>query len=330
MVFCPDTPFGAHIVNLYKLSTEPARYMNETAKFDIDFRGRIYDDYTFIKEKTFDRWIMPTYYHGACQVFRIRMNATEEDYFALTFNSTSTDLALYLFEEGDEFYLITNDFLTPTSPVILSSSSTLRFNVIREEKVSTEQHSCRDYTPKEHLQCLLDMYLENAGNKSCAGMLFEGYFPGLSPCPVHPFEPKVAEISEKEAKESEHIFMDSTPLLISSRYAKNDGHGKCPQPCKRTKYQVEHILNDHMDEEALKGKVLYFGFASKVDTVTTEYFLHNFTSITAAVGGAVGLFLGISVLELVNRLLDKISIFQRRNENDKNKSTPKIKRVAPI
>ena len=45
--------------------------------------------------------------------------------------------------------------------------------------------------------------------------------------------------------------------------------------------------------------MLYLNLASRYDHVTTEYYIHNFGSITAAVGGAMGLFLGISLFKVL-------------------------------
>jgi len=48
------------------------------------------------------------------------------------------------------------------------------------------------------------------------------------------------------------------------------------------------------------------GFASMYDVVSEEYRMHNFGSIVAAVGGAVGLFLGMSLYRAMIFFIDKL------------------------
>lgn len=58
------------------------------------------------------------------------------------------------------------------------------------------------------------------------------------------------------------------------------------------------------DEETLGGKILFVSYPSQLDRINREYVLYNFGSITAAVGGAVGLFLGLSFLAGFNKCND--------------------------
>lgn len=54
------------------------------------------------------------------------------------------------------------------------------------------------------------------------------------------------------------------------------------------------------------GKALFLGFASSYEMETKEYLLYDFPRITAAVGGAMGLFLGISLIQALLFGIDKL------------------------
>lgn len=52
------------------------------------------------------------------------------------------------------------------------------------------------------------------------------------------------------------------------------------------------------DEEKMNSRAFYVAFASSFDLESREYLLFDFARITAAVGGAMGLFLGVSLFQV--------------------------------
>ena len=55
--------------------------------------------------------------------------------------------------------------------------------------------------------------------------------------------------------------------------------------------------------EELTGHIQFLSFTDPYEEVRIQYLLYNFEDILAAVGGAVGLFLGISVFGQCNKFL---------------------------
>ena len=56
------------------------------------------------------------------------------------------------------------------------------------------------------------------------------------------------------------------------------------------------------DEVKVKSRAFCIAFASSFDLDTREYLLFDFARITAAVGGAMGLFLGVSLFQVTLKL----------------------------
>ena len=58
------------------------------------------------------------------------------------------------------------------------------------------------------------------------------------------------------------------------------------------------------DEDHVGGRILFISFASSFELESKEYFIYDFPRITAAVGGAMGLFLGVSLIQAIIYLID--------------------------
>ncbi len=47
--------------------------------------------------------------------------------------------------------------------------------------------------------------------------------------------------------------------------------------------------------------MIYVGFSSMFNVVSSEYLIYSFVDIVAAIGGGLGLFLGVSLLQVKNK-----------------------------
>ena len=57
-------------------------------------------------------------------------------------------------------------------------------------------------------------------------------------------------------------------------------------------------------ENSLDAHVIYLAFSLPFDEISQEYMVYNFGRIAAAVGGAAGLFLGVSLFQIVSWIID--------------------------
>ena len=69
----------------------------------------------------------------------------------------------------------------------------------------------------------------------------------------------------------------------------------CPKPCSASSYEVSAASVKHPQNVS----ILTFQFASKEVEVHEELFIYDFSSIVASVGGLLGLFVGISLLDIL-------------------------------
>ena len=57
-------------------------------------------------------------------------------------------------------------------------------------------------------------------------------------------------------------------------------------------------------EDSLDADVLYLAFSLPFDELSEEYMIYNFGRIAAATGGAAGLFLGVSLFQIISWIID--------------------------
>jgi hypothetical protein len=109
------------------------------------------------------------------------------------------------------------------------------------------------------------------------------------------------------------------------------GKSTCPIPCQTASYEHEFLPINNMDEDSLGGRIIYMAFATPYDLHYHEYLLYNFGSITASVGGAVGLFLGISLISVLSNAVDKVfdKIYPRKGDDYDLKDNSSITKVKP-
>ena len=77
---------------------------------------------------------------------------------------------------------------------------------------------------------------------------------------------------------------------------------KCRNPCSTTSYQVSASSVKHPQSVSL----LTFQFASTEVEIHEELFIYDFSSIIASVGGLLGLFVGISFLDISLGIIEYI------------------------
>ena len=85
------------------------------------------------------------------------------------------------------------------------------------------------------------------------------------------------------------------------------------------------ICSVYVDEEELGGHVIFLKYKTTFPSVNEEYLLYNFGSITAAVGGAVGLFVGVSLFNCFDFIIRACYEKQKK----KRMSAVKVMKVAP-
>ena len=141
-------------------------------------------------------------------------------------------------------------------------------------------------------------------------------------CPYVHFDFKMTIIENNETSGYQESMTDFTWLLpYLSRQGLAGQNQECPIPCRTKRYEHEFIPILPMDEDVFGGRVMYVAFSQPYDTFYKEYLLYDFGKITAAVGGAVGLFLGVSVISCFSTAIDWF--------NEKVKSSRKSLKDTP-
>ena len=56
-------------------------------------------------------------------------------------------------------------------------------------------------------------------------------------------------------------------------------------------------------EDAMDGRVIHLSYSVPFDEVSQEFYLYNFGGILVAMGGAAGLFIGLSLFQAMSWLL---------------------------
>ena len=91
-----------------------------------------------------------------------------------------------------------------------------------------------------------------------------------------------------------------------------------------------HLTRSGADSKRIGGKALFLGFASSYETETKEYLLYDFPRITAAVGGAMGLFLGVSLIQGILIGIDTLFGEKQDEENEGSLELSKKRLSNPI
>ena len=78
------------------------------------------------------------------------------------------------------------------------------------------------------------------------------------------------------------------------------------------------------------GTVVSLAFASSYEMESKEYLLYDFPRITAAVGGAMGLFLGVSLIQGILIGIDKLFGEKQDEENEGSLELSKKRLSNPI
>lgn len=188
---------------------------------------------------------------------------------------------------------------------------------------------CTDYNMGQYLECLIEKFKVANNGSGCRYLLGELHLPEVPFCPPHnrTIEVKTIEAENEVLGEENFTNMDAVAQITLHfiREGLNNKEGHCYIPCRSNQYEVENIPLNYLgdiststkvsqsktnyrfslsfsDEEALGGRILYISYATQFDSINREYVLYNFGNIIASAGGAVGLFLGFSLLSALNCL----------------------------
>ena len=144
------------------------------------------------------------------------------------------NLDLYLLQEGEEFSLRTDEFITPITlvklrPLLLSDWSHLLWKgkarktiekSFRKAAMSFFQKNssfpCTNYNSKEYFTCLRDSYIKDHSEDGCTDMLYRDYFPNIPFCPKYNWSTEVEEL--EESPELTTSFQDTSTYLVLGYY----------------------------------------------------------------------------------------------------------------
>ena len=88
--------------------------------------------------------------------------------------------------------------------------------------------------------------------------------------------------------------------------------GQCPVPCHRLNIQIHHVSKDRGSDKGIRGVHVGAKFEFPYEYRTLQYLmLYTTSDFIAAVGGNLGLFLGLSLFGLVDLL--QCYLLERRN-----------------
>ena len=91
----------------------------------VKFWGKVLDDYAFLKVDEFEHWYQNTYFHGRCEVFKVDLEMAMNDYITFTVGK-GKEVLVYFLEPGEDFFLSTQTFLSPSTVVDIKGSMIIK------------------------------------------------------------------------------------------------------------------------------------------------------------------------------------------------------------
>ena len=79
-----------------------------------------------------------------------------------------------------------------------------------------------------------------------------------------------------------------------------DSNNECLNPCSIFTFSPETVVTDFITTGAKFNNTNVFISFEKFIKVTTEYYIYTEINLIAEIGGYVGLFLGISINQIIN------------------------------
>ena len=287
-------------------------------------------DYSFEEIGDYEHVPVHTFYHGRCEMFRILSEVGPLDY--LSFGSDKDrDFLLYLMEDGEEFFMIGGMLVNPASITTHQTTSSVKVwpSITRQLPTTIP---CKDHTVQDYVSCIISAQTEVIRDPglNCVPFVLTKYFPGFEVC-----------VDEKRMRAS----FSAIYVVIMDTFEQSES--PCKKPCVRKKFETEIIPHPHMgrflrekrdlfqsaayfdrfdvslSDEDRFGRLTYITFGTGFDLVSEQFLIHDFLTIVGTVGGALGLFLGLSCYQSFVWLLDRI--VEGKVVND-----TKLDRVRPV
>ena len=115
--------------------------------------------------------------------------------------------------------------------------------------------------------------------------------------------------------------LNATSALASllTSLGADPGRLGCPRPCSRVRYEAR-VIAYHESTLAFQGvhpgPVLFLLYDSLDVEVREEALVYDFSRLVAAVGGSVGLFLGLSMLRIMHSSVEAVGDLFTRSASD--------------
>ncbi len=237
---------------------------------------------------------VPSRFYIMCQKVSMTGPVKAQDYsFAFRLKNL-TDYIVYIHEPGEEFWLRLGIYPYEMTTVKLSSSDVGSADIVLRKEMSyklksgQEQKCDRDHTAMDYSQCSLKTLQTEFPNKAnCTFYLLEDFHPDKSLPLCTSFEE-----SEKALMVAQHILMNA----IKEK--------KCSEMCDVTRYHTnmaEYHRNIMPENE---GLLLFCFYATMSVDHKTEKYIYGFETALVAVGGSMGLFLGLSCMSIILSLIE--------------------------
>lgn len=298
LVFCPKNPYIRPV--FVNQSFEEYR-SNLNLSMKVEFLGKSLDDYISEPVEQFEQEPLYTLFHGVCQQFRVTKSVLVSDYYLFLVQNVE-EFLLYLLRPGEEPFLIFDYFIR--SIPLIQSAEPLVLTLSQSSYVTLGQkYPCSHYTYEDLQRCMkksLNNQILVKKNITCSSFFFDNLLQ----------EPFPACNSTSESFRSYHKLLQYVNVSLY-QYSQDEMNSHpneewvCFRPCRTVTYNYyKGPLNLKHKDNAI---AVYVSYWTAFEDIQEEYLLYDFGAIVAAVGGALGLFLGISFFGIGSQFLDYVS-----------------------
>ncbi len=245
----------------------------------------------------------PSAYYMMCQSVTLEEDFGLQDFLLLSLKNT-TDYLLFVQEPGDEHWLLLgispveltkfkipakHHFGVKALDVILSKqvNHNLKFGGSGQCQSNLQSGDLVRCVFKELKYRILDNY--DAGMINCTNYILDNIIGNnsLTTCS-----------SQSDYNLATNIVQDMLVTILSS--------GQCAQGCMQTKYQVQSIeYYNTLTTGFSNGEFILFVYFGSLNVEhKTEKYIYGFDTALVAVGGSMGLFLGLSCTSIFLFIID--------------------------
>ena len=169
----------------------------------------------------------------------------------------------------------------------------IRLETIRKT-LRQENYRCQDISMDEYFECAIQIMKDTA--KSYCRTPFTATLVGKD----EEYLKSMARCNTSE--EMNHAVYNMSATLIRVATSKYEGNITCHKPCTRVHYDATtKIVHGSPPEFNSSGIPIYVYFSDLSERIEQDVLVYNTADLVSAIGGSLGILLGISLLSLTSK-----------------------------